>query len=247
MLVLSVRFLAGDFVAAAPGGAPEWPPHPARLLYALIAAFVDGGSRPAELGVLRWLERQPPPAIDAPARVPSESYHAWLPMNVLPKARNGSPVRHESAGRSSFVGDRSVRFCWPVDLPPEHERSLRDLARRTTRLGAAQSLVALTVSSTLALNGVAWRPSAVGTLLRIPIVGVADAVIRLSTALPGRVLPCDWVPYSCASLRGEATMLAVALIEGQCSIEGAPDLARDCRRALLGVAAADGEPRSSRA
>ena len=46
MLEISVRFLGGEFVAQTPGRTSEWPPHPARLLYALIAAFLRSYWKP---------------------------------------------------------------------------------------------------------------------------------------------------------------------------------------------------------
>jgi CRISPR-associated protein Csb2 len=43
---------------------PEWPPHPARLFYAMVAAWADAEDPdPAERAALQWLERQNPPAI----------------------------------------------------------------------------------------------------------------------------------------------------------------------------------------
>jgi CRISPR-associated protein Csb2 len=43
---------------------PEWPPHPARLFSAMVAAWADADEPdPAERSALRWLEQQDPPAI----------------------------------------------------------------------------------------------------------------------------------------------------------------------------------------
>lgn len=67
MLVIEVELLTDRYAATAHNdrSRAEWPPHPARLFSALVAALhehdpVDAGEREA----LLWLERQPPPSLD---------------------------------------------------------------------------------------------------------------------------------------------------------------------------------------
>jgi CRISPR-associated protein Csb2 len=71
MFAVAVELLSGRYVASAYNDRErvEWPPHPARLFSALVAAWADGephdpsGIREAD--ALRWLEQQPAPEIFA--------------------------------------------------------------------------------------------------------------------------------------------------------------------------------------
>ncbi|QXQ13863.1 type I-G CRISPR-associated protein Csb2 [Skermania piniformis] len=54
------RYRASDFEDRA---APEWPPHPARLFYAAVAAVHGAGGDPAEIELLEWWESLAPPTI----------------------------------------------------------------------------------------------------------------------------------------------------------------------------------------
>lgn len=71
MLVIEVEFLAGRYVATAHDdrNRAEWPPHPARLFSALVAALYEGGqdddARSAERAVLVQLEEGGAPEIEA--------------------------------------------------------------------------------------------------------------------------------------------------------------------------------------
>lgn len=219
MIEISVRFLGGEFVAQTPGGTSEWPPHPARLLYALIAAWYDGGCREAEGEALRWLESQKAPAIVASRDAPVETYDAWVPMNSVPnwnkKGGKRPTMPNATKTRSSrYVGDTPVSFVWDIDLPPEHESALRDLCRRCTRLGSAESLVAMTMGRRKDLHGPAWRPSASGTMLRVAVPGIVDTIAGAETLIPGRVLPCDWRAYHWSSNRRPSRMITVGLTHG---------------------------------
>lgn len=69
MLALGIELLSGRYVASAYNDREkvEWPPHPARLFSALVAAWGDGDIRDAqsnaEANALRWLETLPAPEI----------------------------------------------------------------------------------------------------------------------------------------------------------------------------------------
>jgi CRISPR-associated protein Csb2 len=67
LFALRVEFLTGQYCAQAHDdrGWPEWPPHPARLFSALVAAWAQAGEDPTERVALEWLERLPAPAIQA--------------------------------------------------------------------------------------------------------------------------------------------------------------------------------------
>lgn len=67
MLAIEIELLMGRYAATAYSdrGAAEWPPHPARLFSALVAALHDQDPVDAlEREALLWLERQAPPALD---------------------------------------------------------------------------------------------------------------------------------------------------------------------------------------
>ena len=245
MLEISVRFLGGEYVSQTPGARSEWPPHPARLLYALIAAWYENGCRQNERELLEWLESQEAPRIVAPRDAPDETYEAWLPMNSVPtwdKKGGKRPTlpRARKVRASRYVGDAPVKFVWDVDVTAEHEGALRDLCRRCTRLGSAESLVAMHAGRRADLHGPAWRPSAFGTTtLRTPMPGIVDAIAASDILLPGRVLPCDWRAYRWSNSRRPGRMLTVGLTRGNWPVEHAPALAARLRQTLVAVAEAE--------
>ncbi|HXL90196.1 MAG TPA: type I-U CRISPR-associated protein Csb2 [Streptosporangiaceae bacterium] len=61
---------------------PEWPPHPARLFSAMVAAWADSDDPdPAERSALRWLEGQPPPAIRSGQAYARQVVTHFVPVN----------------------------------------------------------------------------------------------------------------------------------------------------------------------
>ena len=71
MLALEVEYLLGRALAMAHNDrtGAEWPPHPARLFSALVAALHEADLSEAERiagrAALAWLEQLPPPALYA--------------------------------------------------------------------------------------------------------------------------------------------------------------------------------------
>jgi CRISPR-associated protein Csb2 len=66
MFAIAVELLCGRYTAMQFNDRtrPEWPPHPARLFSAMVAAWADADEPdPAERTGLQWLEQQDPPAI----------------------------------------------------------------------------------------------------------------------------------------------------------------------------------------
>ena len=81
---IEVNFLTGRFVATCHNDRrqPEWPPHPARLFSALVAAWADADEPdPSECVALEWLESQPPPGIAASDAVPRRVVSHFVPVN----------------------------------------------------------------------------------------------------------------------------------------------------------------------
>ena len=81
---IEVNFLTGRFVATCHNDRrqPEWPPHPARLFSALVAAWA-GEDEPdrSERAALEWLESQAPPGIAASTAVPRKTGAHFVPVN----------------------------------------------------------------------------------------------------------------------------------------------------------------------
>ena len=81
---IEVNFLTGRFVATCHNDRrqPEWPPHPARLFSALVAAWADADEPDsAERAALKWLESQAPPGLAASEAVPRSVVSHFVPVN----------------------------------------------------------------------------------------------------------------------------------------------------------------------
>ena len=81
---IEVNLLTGRFVATCHNDRrqPEWPPHPARLFSALVAAWADTDEPDAlERAALEWLESQTPPDIAATEAVPRKAVSHFVPVN----------------------------------------------------------------------------------------------------------------------------------------------------------------------
>ncbi len=66
MFSVAIELLGGRYTATAfnDWSASEWPPHPARLLSALVATWADDDAPdPDERAVLAWLETLPAPVL----------------------------------------------------------------------------------------------------------------------------------------------------------------------------------------
>ena len=126
--------------------------------------------------------------------------------------------------------------------PPHQESPLRDLCDRATRLGSAESLVAIAVRQRADLHGAAWRPCASGTMLRVAMPGIVDTIAGTETLIPGRVLPCDWRAYRWSNTKRPGRMITVGLAHGSCPVEHAPAVAERLRQSLIAVANAEKLP-----
>ncbi len=81
---IEVNFLTGRYVATFHNDRQrgEWPPHPARLFYALVATLADADEPDqAEREALEWLEAQSPPAIAASDAAPRTVASHFVPVN----------------------------------------------------------------------------------------------------------------------------------------------------------------------
>ncbi len=144
----------------------EWPPHPARLFAALVAAWGEGGAETDLLPVLEWLESrsQPPRVYYAPCslRVPVRAY---VPVNdsrgagTLPEGR----TRKSRVFPSASLVDPEAYFVWDDTLPEELRGPLDVLLRRTASVGHSSSLAAIEVTDGAPEGLVELQPDQRGT------------------------------------------------------------------------------------
>lgn len=175
---ISVQLLSGNYDAAAVDDREraEWPPHPARLFCALVAAARGEEDRAA----LRWLEAQPAPVIEAVA-APLESRHVGYVVTNVISAKGGSQTH---PGRTNGLRTRarvvpaspSVRMVWPVDAGPAVVAALDRMARRIPYLGRSTGIAVVGAEATASDAG------ALDAALS-DTTGLADAVVGFE--------PCD--------------------------------------------------------
>ena len=155
MLAVEVEFLLGTYRADPSGdaitdeGRGEWPPAPARLLPALIAADGESSATAAELEAFA---EAGPPVIYADPGPPSQPLHGrYVVVNENKRkthqeylARTGQLVR---PGVRMAPRDRRVTFLYPgFDPDGMVLAALRWRAARIGYLGCADSPVAVTVN-----------------------------------------------------------------------------------------------------
>lgn len=121
-LLLKVNLEGGRF-----HGEPEWPPAPARVFQALVAA----SARRSELDerdveALEWLESLPPPLMAAPTAVRGCAVKLWVPNNDL-DAKGGIPAEIQAIRTGKRVQPRifdgfvPLLYAWPIgDEKSEH-------------------------------------------------------------------------------------------------------------------------------
>lgn len=83
MLALVVEFLTGRYVATCYNDRDrsEWPPHPSRLFSALVETWAHDEGTSEEWAALEWLERQPPPVIQASPASERTVHPTFVPVN----------------------------------------------------------------------------------------------------------------------------------------------------------------------
>ncbi len=182
MLTLGIRYLQGIAVGShGEHGRVEWPPHPARVFMAMVAAHYQTGAEEAERAALLWLEKQVPPDIHAPEHLPCKVVTQFVPVNDKAgpaKAQMHSlPItRHRidrTFARASLAGD-TVALCWPdAELPPDLRDALAALCAKVTRVGHSTSLVQMWLADAVPDGLPHWRVDERRSthLLRVPREG----------------------------------------------------------------------------
>lgn len=157
MLALEVEYLMGRVIASCHDDRRmvEWPPHPARLFAALVAAFKECELGDAVRGALEWLEAQPEPGIYAN---PPE-HGGWgrdvcdvfVPVND-PKKKTKSMLPDKRSRQPRWFPaytphDKTVYFIWNDDaaLDEQKAKALQEVAENVTYLGHSMSPVRVSV------------------------------------------------------------------------------------------------------
>lgn len=192
MLTIGVRFVHETIRAASPddtvmtGDDPvgEWPPSPARLFSALVAADGTGMRCRVTTGEeLRILERLPAPAILA-SELESVAT-TKLPSRFVVRDERSNGITQEYVARSNTLVHPGVRmspkvpqvyYLWDADLEPSTLDAIRRRAARIGYLGASDSPVICSVTSEAPDSDLpVWQPSKEGaTTLPVPYEGFTE-------------------------------------------------------------------------
>ena len=171
---IEVNFLTGRFVATFHNDRrqSEWPPHPARLFSALVAAWADADAPDgSERAALEWLEAQEAPAIAASSAVSRKVVGHFVPVNdVAVVAR----AWHERTARSlsDLVEQLAGEIASSADEVTKKAVQIRRRLSRAQEVGAQVDTVGTTNPST----GLAMLPERRGKQERFfPSVTPDDA------------------------------------------------------------------------
>ncbi len=170
MFAIEVEFLMGRILASTreDRSAVEWPPHPARLFSALVAAYEECGLGSEARGALEWLEALPPPALYA--NPPDhedwirDTLSVWLPVNDSNDQLN-TITRKRYQPFSQDIGlrrnrqeryfpaftpcDRHVWFIWEqAEEKEKHVEALQRIAENVIYVGHSMSPVRVNI----------WKP-----------------------------------------------------------------------------------------
>ena len=199
MLTITVEFLHASFRGDPNGTANtgsltrgEWPPSPARLFAAFVAADGTGAAcRVTDGAELKWLEHLPPPSIYAEAA----PHHQPLgPRFVVRHGGGATKGSHqEYVGRATATNRAGVRialhaprvvYAWNCDSPPDGIlEALRRRAARVGYLGSSDSPVRVRIVTELPRSAQltdAFIPDPVGdTLINVTQAGDLEHWDRL--------------------------------------------------------------------
>lgn len=239
MLAIDVELLFGtiragsadDLAITGDGDPGEWPPSPARLLAALVAADGTGDRMRATTGVeLALLEQADPPlvvcdralaaeedpAVNRTGLLRSSQHERFV---VVPANAKGSTVqeyplrRAEAVRRAAVLAPRTPRitYVWPDVRPsPPEVEGLRARAARVGYFGCADSPVRVTVQvlggdeTVDAADGRAmWRPDEDGdAFVETPYPGMLDDLDQQFGAFTaGQWVRRAWIPPNRTSYR----------------------------------------------
>jgi CRISPR-associated protein Csb2 len=189
MLTLGIRYLQGIAVGShGEHGRVEWPPHPARVFMAMVAAHYQTGADAAERAALLWLEKQTPPDIHAPEALPCSVVTQFVPVNdkagpAKSQVHSLPITRHRidrTFARASLAGD-TVVLRWEKAEPQKGILdALAALCAKVTRIGHSSSLVQMWVADVVPDGLQHWRVDEARSmhLLRVPREGTLEELDR---------------------------------------------------------------------
>ena len=163
MLALEVEYLTGRVVSSCHDDRRkvEWPPHPARLFAALVAAYKECDLNETVGRALEWLEAQPVPSIYAnPPQhqgLVRDVCDVFVPVNdpkkndlrLLPEKRSRQPRWFPSFTPE----DSTVYFIWnEAQLDEQTRNALQKAAENVTYLGHSMSPVRVLVRQDIPKN-----------------------------------------------------------------------------------------------
>lgn len=148
MVALQIDYLTGRVVAMSPSDAEaaEWPPHPARVFSALVAAHYECGAPEDQRAALNWLAGLPAPAVFAAAAFERDALASFVPTNdaklpqLLPERRLRKPRTFPSA---TLDDPAMAQLLWEAETHPAHQQALTHLFQRVVAIGHSSSLVSL--------------------------------------------------------------------------------------------------------
>ncbi len=197
-LLIAVRFHDGRY-----HGQPEWPPAPARLFQALVAAAAKGATLDEiDKDALEWLERLDAPLILVPPARKGQTFANFVPNNDL-DAKDGDPARVAEIRAAKricprlFDQDAQLLYLWQFASEDTHARVIADLTNRLYQLGrgidmafaTAETLDAERAAACLAeYRGAIYRPctSGSGEALACPQPGSLKSLQERFKAMGGR-------------------------------------------------------------
>jgi CRISPR-associated protein Csb2 len=183
MLAFGIRYLNGFAAASAveDRDLPEWPPHPARVFMALVAAHFQTGAEPGERAALCWLEKlesggQPAaPFIAAPDANPRATVTHYVPVNDDP-GHSTAPLQSLALTRArqprsfarAWLDNDTVFLWWPEAEPDEAiQGALAALCGKVSRIGHSSSLVQMWVAQREEIGEPTWVPDEEGAVIRL--------------------------------------------------------------------------------
>jgi CRISPR-associated protein Csb2 len=202
MLTIGIHYLQGVVVAShGEHGRVEWPPHPARVFMAMVAAHYQTGADIAQREALKWLEKQIAPEIHAPDAIPCRVVTHYVPVNddrsqffrdpntkkiKFYQEISGISLRRNRQDRTfarASLSSNTVMLHWPDAAPTQPVRdSLAALCGKVTRIGHSSSLVQMWVAESIPAGLRRWvEDEKHGTLrFRVPREGTLKDVLDAS-------------------------------------------------------------------
>lgn len=167
-------------------GAPvkDWPPAPARLFQALVAAVARGYELPAPAeAALEWLEALPPPIIAVPRSKVGTRSEVFVPNNDRDEAvDNVESLRVSKTVEPRLLDHDTLIYAWPVQADAPHIEALQVAVEGLYQFGRGVDMAWATADLVdedglrvrlAAYSGAVYRPSgaAGGCQLAVPARG----------------------------------------------------------------------------